>query len=263
MNVAAGTTLTDTQSSDATFAGTLALANAPNLAGAAQFAMEGTTKLTIGSGPSLGNNAQVTVDSGTLKFANSSPATIGTAAKVTVNGSAVLELAGSASALSSGPAAANRVSIANNSTAAAGVLVSGTNQQTGGIDGTGNVQVNAAASLTADHITATSLIIGGDASNAALVTIAASNPDGTPTASASGFALAGSLAASGSFASGTLDSASLLATASSSSGVGSGETLAWCQILAAIAAVPEPSTLLLAMLGLIICGWTAWRKRKS
>ena len=71
-------------------------------------------------------------------------------------------------------------------------------------------------SLTADHITAGSLVIGGDASSSALVTIAASDTNGDPTA-ASGFALAGSLTPSARFASGTLSSSSLLTLDSSSS----------------------------------------------
>ena len=77
------------------------------------------------------------------------------------------------------------------------------------------MQLNAATSLTADHIMAGSLVIGGDATNSALVTIAASNPDGSPTAS-TGFALAGSLAsdsASSGFAGNGLSAADLLAGA--------------------------------------------------
>ena len=75
---------------------------------------------------------------------------------------------------------ANRVNITNSSTTPAGILVSGTNQIVGKIDGTGTTQVNAGSSLTASHIVQSSLAIGGSATSAATVTIAASNAAGTP-----------------------------------------------------------------------------------
>ncbi len=59
-----------------------------------------------------------------------------------------LELAGSVSALSIG---SNRVNITNYSNST-GLLVSGTNQIVGNIDGSGTTQVNAGSDLTANHI---------------------------------------------------------------------------------------------------------------
>jgi hypothetical protein len=68
----------------------------------------------------------------------------------------------------------------NNSSAAAGLLVSGTNKVVGNIDGSGTTQVNAGSDLTANHIIQNSLLIGGVAGSPALVTIAASDASGNP-----------------------------------------------------------------------------------
>ena len=67
-----------------------------------------------------------------------------------------------------------------NSSAAPGVLVSGTNQQVGGIDGSGNTSINAGSDLTANHIIQTTLMIGGTAASAGAVTIAPSDASGEP-----------------------------------------------------------------------------------
>ena len=69
--------------------------------------------------------------------------------------------------------------VVNDSTAA-GIVVSGTNQVVGNIDGSGTTQVNAGSDLTANHIIQTALVIGGTAGNPALVTIAASDAGGAP-----------------------------------------------------------------------------------
>ena len=75
-----------------------------------------------------------TVAEGTLRFdVMSGGPTIAAGATASVDVGATLELAGAVSALSSGP---NRVKIINNSSAP-GVLVSGTNQKVGNIDGSG------------------------------------------------------------------------------------------------------------------------------
>ena len=81
-----------------------------------------------------------------------------------IGSGATLELAGSVSALSSG---ASRVNIVNNSSAAAGLLVSGTHQRVGNIDGSGTTQVNAGSDLTANHIIQNALVIGGAAGSPA------------------------------------------------------------------------------------------------
>jgi hypothetical protein len=79
---------------------------------------------------------------------------------VVVDG-ATLELAGSVSALSA--ANGNRVNIENDSLSAhgGGLVVSGTNQQVGYVDGTGVVVVMAGSDLTADRIRQNSLTIHG------------------------------------------------------------------------------------------------------
>ncbi len=81
-------------------------------------------------------------------------------------------------------ATGNTTNITNNSSSPNGVLVTAANQVVGGIDGTGNLVVNSGASLTANHIVQGSLVIGGDASNPATVTIAPSDAAGNPLAAA-------------------------------------------------------------------------------
>ena len=95
-------------------------------------------------------SGDTTVSGGTLKFnITSGTPTIAAGVTATVASGATLELAGSVSAL--GTAGGNRVHIVNNSTAS-GLVVSGTNQVVGAIDGSGNTQVNAGSDLTANHI---------------------------------------------------------------------------------------------------------------
>jgi hypothetical protein len=61
------------------------------------------------------------------------------------------------------------VNITNNSSAPAGILVSGTHQQAGNIDGSGTTQVNAGSDLAANHIIQNALIIGGAAGSPGVV----------------------------------------------------------------------------------------------
>jgi hypothetical protein len=120
----------------------------------------------------------LSVNAGTLRFALPSGfATVGTGVQAIVGGSATLELAGASSALSSGFSRAN---ILNGSSAPVGLLVSGTNQQIGGINGSGTTQVNAGSDLTADHIIQSALVIGGAAMDSGIVTIASSDQSGNP-----------------------------------------------------------------------------------
>ena len=122
-------------------------------------------------------SGSTTVSAGRLKINVASGApTIAVAATVTVAAGATLELAGSISAL--GSAGGNRAQITNSSTAS-GIVVSGTNQVVGAIDGTGTTQVSAGGSLTANHIVQSALVISGTATSHALVTIDASNSAGT------------------------------------------------------------------------------------
>ncbi len=189
------------------------------------------------------------ISGGTLKFnINSGMPTISAGATATVASGASLELAGSVSAL--GSADGNRTQILNNSTAL-GLVVSGTNQVVGGIDGTGNVQVNAGSNLTADHIIQSALIIGGTAGNPGLVTIDVSDADGNPLTG--GLSLTGSLASNGPFADGFGSTNPIDGGASNiASSAGSDFTTGNSSAGAGSATVPEPSTLALAGCGLAI-----------
>jgi autotransporter-associated beta strand protein len=198
-----------------------------------------------------------TVLSGTLKLnITSGTPTIATGVTATVASGATLELAGSVSAL--GSAGGNRVQIENDSTAS-GIVVSGTNQVVGGINGAGNTQVNAGSDLTADYIVQNALVIGGAAGSPGLVTIDASDSSGNPLSS--GLALAGSLTPSGPFGAGVSSTNSIgdLANAGSSA---TASALGGSTTGAGLAAVPEPTSLiLLAIGGLALSGLAIARGR--
>ncbi|HEV2971098.1 MAG TPA: hypothetical protein VGY55_14085 [Pirellulales bacterium] len=213
------------------------------------FSEGGSGALEVDGVPTLNTASSLAVnDSSTLRFkATSGVATIGAGVAATVNNGATLELAGSESALSNGP---NRVNITNRSTAPAGILVSGTHQQVGNIDGSGTTQVDAGSDLAANHIVQSALAIGGTSGSPALVTIDASDANGNPLDEPSGFALADSLTPSGPFGAGVISSANLssiaadstdLAVPAASNSVGTGNA----------SQVPEPSTLLLALIAVL------------
>jgi hypothetical protein len=119
------------------------------------------------------------VSTGTLKFNVSSASNVGAAAVATIASGATLELAGPVSAL--GAAGGNRTHVVNNSSSP-GLLVSGSHQVVGAIDGTGTTQINAGSDLTADHIIQSALIIGGTSTSHGVFTIAASSSTGSPLA---------------------------------------------------------------------------------
>ncbi len=201
---------------------------------------------------------------GTLRFSvTSGAATVGTGITATVGTGATLELAGSVSALSSG---LNRVNIGT-IPSAHGILVSGTHQQVGNIDGGSSTQVNAGSDLTANHIIQSALVIGGIAGSRGQVTIAASdaggNPLGQSSAQPSGSILASSLASNGPFASG-IGSKNLIDGAASNvaTSAGSEFTTGNSSAGAGSAAVPEPSTLALAGCGLAIAAVGSLRRRQ-
>ena len=137
--------------------------------------------LEFDTAPTIDNNTTFQVNGGTLRFkVATGTANVGTGVTATVASGGTLELAGSVAALAAG---ANRVNITNSSTAPAGLLVSGSNQQVGKISGAGTTQVNAGSSLIANDIVQGALAIGGTSTSHGLVTIDASNASGNPLAS--------------------------------------------------------------------------------
>jgi fibronectin-binding autotransporter adhesin len=170
--------LTVSNASDNTFAGALQ----DTVGGAAlSLVKSGAGTLTLSGSKAYKGNT--TVNAGTLRFAlTSGSPTIGAGATASVASGATLELAGSVSALSSG---SNRVNV-NNGSSAPGLLVSGTHQQVGNIDGSGTTQVNAGSDLTANHIIQSALAIGGGIGSSGTVTIDASDALGNPLDSARG-----------------------------------------------------------------------------
>ncbi|HEV2968641.1 MAG TPA: Ig-like domain-containing protein [Pirellulales bacterium] len=139
----------------------------------------GAGTLTFTEAKSFNGNMQL--DGGSLRFNEPATPTFSPGVTVTIMADAQLELAGNISDLTGG---SNSVNISNNSTAAAGILVSGTDQLVGIIDGTGNLVVNSGSDLTANSIRQSALIIGGSASAFGMVTIAPSDLDGNALAPA-------------------------------------------------------------------------------
>jgi autotransporter-associated beta strand protein/uncharacterized repeat protein (TIGR03803 family) len=229
--------LNGSNTGDNTISGTLADNGTGQLgvakSGAGIWILSGTNSY---SGPT-------TVSAGTLRLEiNTGTPTIAAGASATISTGATLELAGSISPL--GTVGGNRARIINDS-AALGLVVSGIHQIVGGIDGIGNIHVNAGSDLTADHIVQGALIIGGMAGSPALVTVAASDAAGNPLGQSNGLALAGSLAPSDPIGAGGIDSTGVSSGGNTESAslspiisVGSGNPLL----------VPEPSSLLLVLL---------------
>ncbi len=215
--------------------------------GSGRLTKSGLGTLTLTGANTFAGGTTVQVNSGTLRFnVNSGAATVGTGVSATIGAGASLELAGSVSALSTG---GNRVSVLNIGFSPAGLLVSGTHQQVGGIDGPGATQINVGSDLTANHIIQSALVIGGTAGSAGLVTIDASDSAGNPLAQSGGFALANSLAPSGPFGADGISSADL-----SSGGGGAADLASMSPANSALggnpSSVPEPSALLLVLLAI-------------
>jgi autotransporter-associated beta strand protein len=193
-----------------------------------------------------------TVTEGTLRFNASGTPTIAAGATATVASGATLELAGAISAL--GSAGGNRVHVTNNSSAP-GLLITGMHQLVGSIDGIGTTQVNAGSDLTANHIIQSALIIGGAAGSPAIVTIDASDASGNPlaTVAPSGMPIGASPIAAG----GDLGSSSIGAAIAES------PTSFASPALPDSAAVPEPSSLLLLVVGTLAVGQAALRRSRT
>jgi hypothetical protein len=206
--------------------------------------------LETGSAPTLADSTTVAVSGGTLRFnVATGAATIGAGVSASVSANATLELAGAVSALSSSDSPTHRVNVVNSSTAAAGLLVSGSNQQVGGINGNGNTGIAGGGSLTANHIIQTALVIGGTAGSHALATIAASSASGGPLfGQSNASAMAGSLAPNDSFGSAGVDSTGLNGDGTGQAAFSGGNS----PVVGDSTAVPEPSTCWLALLGVSI-----------
>lgn len=134
------------------------------------------TAINIYTGTTAVNGGSLVLD------AMSGMPNVAAGATVAVSNAATLELAGIVSTL--GIAGGHRAAILNNSSAAAGLLVSGHNQIVGAIGGSGNTVINAGSDLTADSIVQGSLVIGGTAGSPSVFTLAASDDNGNPLAAA-------------------------------------------------------------------------------
>ncbi len=254
VNIAASKTLTVNQSADAVFAGNVALAAGGTPRSGGTLTQSGPNTLEIAGAPSLGNNSNVNVNGGTLRFnmtsASSGTVAIGSSVTATIANSGVMELAGTVSALSAG---GNRTHVINNATSPAGLLVPGSNQKVGNIDGAGATQVNAGADLTADHIIQSALVIGGTATSHGLVTIAASGPSGSPLdgAQSGGLGISDSLAGTGPFGGGGTSKSDLPLGAEGFNGdpfIRSGTPST-----AGTPAVPEPTTVVVLAIACLSC----------
>jgi hypothetical protein len=205
----------------------------------------GTNRLDLQGAQTWNDNTTLTLQSGTLNYSIASGST-------TVGANVQLAIAAGASVNVNGPVnpfadAAHPVSIANDS--ATGLNINAAGIRVGRITGSGTTAVAVGSQLTADSIIQGALVIGGTASNPAMVTIDASDSLGNPLTD-DGLALAGSLLSGSSFANG-IDSKSLidakfLSSASSTSLAGN---LGGSDFRDNSGAVPEPSAMLLALVG--------------
>jgi hypothetical protein len=258
-----GARLNVQQGTDTIYQGTLVTSGTFSKTGAGTLEIGGTGVMILG-GP-------LTVsDGGTLRLRLGGGAMVASGVVAQVNGSATLELAGSVSNLSSATGPPIRAAVINNSSAVAGLLVTGTNQRLGGIDGTGNVVVADGGGLTADHIIQTALVIGGTANNPANVTISASDSQGhpldapdNPPGGAQPFGFAGASWAVGAFGlvggnTSLLTANAMLAaqTAPGGASLGSGNSAASAGAMSGTltmnaGSVPEPSAWILAAVALV------------
>ena len=144
--------------------------------GSGMLSKEGSGTLTISATNTYSGNTAV--DGGKLRFSIATgAAVVANGATITVAAGATLELAGAASAL--GTAGGNRAHVVNDGTAS-GLLVTGTSQVVGSIDGAGATTINAGGNLMADHIVQSALEIGGETTDRGVLTIAPSDADGNP-----------------------------------------------------------------------------------
>jgi autotransporter-associated beta strand protein len=246
-----------------TFVGNVQLDSVSGNGGSLIKAGDSGSTLVLHGPTSFRQNSSLHVNFGTLRVAASGTTTVSTGVTATVANGATLELSGGTSALadptalsSAGPATnpLQRVTVSN-----AGTLLVDAQavQQVGGINGAGSVVLadnsgSNTSSLTANSIVQNSLMIGSGAT----FVLAPSNSSGNPLAGASsdGLVLAGSLTPSSSLA----NSASQLGVGGltaplPTASLGGG-------LSGSIAAVPEPSTIALLLLGGLATLFVAGRR---
>lgn len=253
IGVASGARLNVRQTTDAIVPGTLVTAGT--------FVKSGGGTLELGAAPVmlLGSSLQI-AETGKLRLnVASGSASVANGVVVQVADAATLELAGPVSAL--GGANVPSAAVVNNSTASAGLLVTGTGQQIGPVDGTGTTEVRSGSDLTTTHIIQNALVIGGTSDQPALVTIAASDSTGgqlAPLAQATGHQFSRPLSPLGhvsAFNAQLADATSLspasklilakLLAADSPGVLGSADLAGWNMFSGHLVQVPEPPAALL------------------
>ena len=249
--IEAGATFTANQANDTNFAGTLIDSGI--------LAKSGSGALEFDAAPTWKDRSALQVAAGRLRFAvDSGTASVGSGVTATIAAGATLELAGTVSALSSGSSRAN---IVNDSQAAdGGLLISGSHQEVGGIDGAGNLVIEAGSDLTANHVVQNALIIGGTADDPAMLIVAPSTATGQPLFDSGAESLDKLvLAPLASIASSIPDTASEPATIDAAVPIADLPNLLAASSSAAAravgreaATVPEPATFWLAMLAIAI-----------
>jgi autotransporter-associated beta strand protein len=224
------------------------------------FAKLGAGTMDIGR-LTLGDSSALGVQGGTLRLNVGTASTIGSGVTAAIAAGATLELAGSTSALSAGT---SRVNVINNGSSM-GLLVSGIQQQVGGIDGLGTTQINAGSDLTANHIVQSALVINGSAGSLGLATIAPSGPTGNPldqSEVASNVAIIADVTTSSDgFGTGLLTSASPNRFASQDNLAMSFGTPPVSR-LDVSSAVPEPTTTTLLVIGIAGSGAATMLRRR-
>jgi autotransporter-associated beta strand protein len=148
----------------------------------------GSAAISVATGQTLTVQQPIALDAATalnvngngrLRFsATTGNGAAGTGASVSISAAATLELAGTVSDFSLSLNVVNNGAQANGG----GLIVSGSNQQIGNLDGSGDLFIAAGTDLTANHVIQGSLTIAGTVSSHGLLTIAAIDP-ATTTAS--------------------------------------------------------------------------------
>jgi hypothetical protein len=220
----------------------------------------GANSLDLQGAQTWSENTTLSLQSGTLNYAIASGATtVGAHVQLAIASGARVNVSGSVDPFSD---SSHRINIANDS--ATGLNINAGNVRVGTISGAGTTSVAAGSRLTADSIVQSALVIGGTSTSPSTVTIDASDSLGNPLAADSGLAksrlqLVDSLSSGGAFGEG-IDSANLIDAGSSSSASAAtlDEQPGRSNLGAGAVGVPEPSSILLALVGLVACCRLTW-----